>query len=324
MTTGSGRPVVAGPLWKAKHMDHAKITQVLESLPAAALSQHRFVRHYFYGPETKLRRVRTHLKRLRDDVTFDFLDKGLAVTTAARLDHEGLARSVGIMESSAAEVGLEYDGFEIVLDGVEAQTATEPFEDFVDPGSFVRFAISKGRFGYLLFLGGNKTDGYLFDCLALVDDGGAMPDVLARAPRLYRQPVQGMIDPFGVEVLGQATGLSYPIRVPFRMATDYPTPEEVATLAAQHGIAPERIERDWPVLLERLVAAGQSIGRGDPIAYAAELKRSGRITWTEGDPIRADHTSARPMLFGAHVTLDTLRAALTGGPDIVALTDAAS
>jgi hypothetical protein len=30
------------------------------------------------------------------------------------------------------------------------------------------------------------------------------------------------------------------------------------------------------------------------------------------------------MLFGAHVTLDSLRAALTGERDIVALTDAAS
>lgn len=304
-------------------MDHAKITTVLENLPAGALSQHRFVRHYFYGPDTRLRRVRTHLKRLRDDMMFEFMDKGLAVTAPARLDHDSLMQAVGIMESSAAEAGLEYDGFEIVLEGIEEQTATEPFEDFVDPGSFVRFAIVEGRFGYLLFLGGNKTDGYLFDCLALVDDGNATPETLARTPRLYRQPVQGMIDPFGVEVVGPAaTGLSHPIRVVFRMATDYPTPEEVAALAANHGIAPDRIEQDWPVLLERLVAAGESIGRGDPIAYTAELKRNGRITWTEGDTIPDSRTDARPMLFGAHVTLDSLRAALSGGPDVMALTDA--
>ncbi|MDP5336482.1 MAG: hypothetical protein NWR54_15995 [Paracoccaceae bacterium] len=305
-------------------MDHAKITQVLESLPAGALSQHRFVRHYFYGPDTRLRRVRTHLKRLSDDMMFDFLDKGLAVTAPARLDHDGLMQAVGIMESSAAETGLEYDGFEIVLDDVEDQAALEPLEDHVAPGSYLRFALGAGRFGYLLFLGGNKTDGYLFDCLALVDDGQATPEILAEAPRLYRQPVQGMIDPFGVEVTGTATGMTHPILVPFRLATDYPTPEDLAALAARHGMAPDRIEQDWPVLLERLVAAGQTIGRGDPIAYTAELKRNGRITWTEGDPIRADPTTARPMLFGAHVTLDSLRTALTGGRDIVALTDAAS
>ena len=305
-------------------MDHAKITQVLESLPAGALSQHRFVRHYFYGPDSKLRRLRTHLKRLSDDMMFDFLDKGMAVTTAVRLDHDGLAQSAGMMESSAAEAGLEYDGFEIVLDDVEDQVTLEPLEDHVAPGSYLRFALGAGRFGYLLFLGGNKTDGYLFDCMALVDDGKATPAVLAGAPRLYRQPVQGMIDPFGVEVVGRDEGLSHPITVQFRMATDYPTPEEVAVLAARHGIAPDRIEQDWPILLERLVAAGQSIGRGDPIAYTAQLKRNGRISWTEGDPIPRGQAGARPMLFGAHVTLDSLRAALTGGRDIVALTDAAN
>lgn len=305
-------------------MDHAKITQVLESLPTGVQSQHRFVRHYFYGPDTRLRRVRTHLKRLRDDMMFDFLDKGLAVTVPARLDHDGLMQSVEIMESGAAEAGLEYDGFEIVLDDVEDQAALEPLEDHVASGSYLRFALGAGRFGYLLFLGGNRTDGYLFDCLALVDDGKATPEVLAGAPRLYRQPVQGMIDPFGIEVTGTATGMTHPITVPFRMATDYPTPEEVAALAARHGIAPDRTEQDWPVLLERLVAAGQTIGRGDPIAYTGELKRNGRITWTEGDTIPRGQAAAWPMLFGALVTLDTLRAALTGGPDIVALTDAAS
>ena len=73
-------------------MDHAKIAEVLENLPAEALSQHRFVRHYFYGPDTRLRRLRTHLKRLSDDMMFESLDKGLAVTIPARLDHDGLMK----------------------------------------------------------------------------------------------------------------------------------------------------------------------------------------------------------------------------------------
>ncbi|MDX5400930.1 MAG: hypothetical protein LPJ93_00875, partial [Rhodobacterales bacterium] len=200
----------------------------------------------------------------------------------------------------------------------------EPLEDHVAPGSYLRLALGAGRFGYLLFLGGNKNDGYLFDCLALVDDGTATPGVLAGAPHLYRQPVQGMIDPFGVEVVGRDEGLRHPITVVFRMATDYPTPEEVAALAARHGIAADRVEQDWPVLLERLVAAGQTIGQSDPIAYRAELKRNGRITWTEGETLSRRQAGAWPMLFGAHVTLDSLRAALTGERDIVALTDAAS
>ncbi|MCA3448350.1 MAG: hypothetical protein INF93_16820, partial [Rhodobacter sp.] len=145
-------------------MDHFKIEGVLENLPAEALSQHRFVRHYFYGPDVRLRRLRTHLKRLRDDVMFEFLDKGLAVTVPVRLDHEGLMQSAEIMESSADDTGLEYDGFEIVLDDVEDQVTLERLEDHVAPGSYLRFALAEGRFGYLLFLGGNKTDGYFFEC----------------------------------------------------------------------------------------------------------------------------------------------------------------
>ena len=84
-TSAAAAPAV-GPIRKAKPKDHAKITQVLESLTTGVLSQHRFVRHYFHGPDTMLRRLRTHLKRLRDDMMFDVLDKGLAVTTAAQSD----------------------------------------------------------------------------------------------------------------------------------------------------------------------------------------------------------------------------------------------
>ena len=305
-------------------MDHSRIEGVLENLPAEALSQHRFVRHYFYGPDARLRRLRTHLKRLRDDVMFEFLDKGLAVTVPVRLDHEGLMQSAEIMESSADDTGLEYDGFEIVLDDVEDQVTLERLEDHVAPGSYLRFALAEGRFGYVLFLGGNKTDGYLFECFTLVDDGDSTPEKLAEAPHLYRQPVQGMIDPFGVEIVGQAKGLSYPITINFRMATDHPTPEEVAALATKHGIEPDRIERNWPLLLERMVAAGQTVGRGDPIVYTAQLKRNGRITWSEGNSLARGGGAEWPMLFGAHVTLDSLCAALTGGHDMVALTDAAN
>lgn len=305
-------------------MDHAKIAELLENLPAEALSQHRFVRHYFYGPDTRLRRLRMHLKRLRDDMMFEFLDEGLAVTVPARLDHDGLMQSAGIMKRSADDTGLEYDGFEIVLDDVEDQVTLEPLEDHVAPCSYLRFSLAGGRFGYLLFLGGNKTDGYLFDCFSLVDDGDSTPENLAEAPHLYRQPVQGMIDPFGVEIVGQAQGLSYPITINFRMATDHPTPEEVAALAVKHGIAPDRIEEDWLLLLERMVAAQQTLGRGDPIAYTAQLKRNGRITWAEGTTLVRGKAAEWPMLFGAHVTLDSLRAALAGRPDVVALTDAAN
>lgn len=305
-------------------MDHSKIMGVLENMPAEALSQHRFVRHYFYGPDTRLRRLRTHLKRLSDDMMFEFLDKGLAVAAPVRLDREGLMQSAGIMESSADDTGLEYDGFEVVLGDVEDQVALEPLEDHVPPSSYLRFAIADGQFGYLLFLGGNKTDGYVFDCFTLVNDGDSTPENLAEAPHLYRQPVQGMIDPFGVEIVGQAKGLSYPITINFRMATDHPSPEEVAALATKHGIEPDRIEKDWPLLLERMVAAGQTIGRGDPMVYKAQLKRNGRITWSEGNSLVRGGGADWPMLFGAHVTLDRLCAALAGGRDIVALTDAAN
>lgn len=305
-------------------MDNSKIMGVLENMPAEALSQHRFVRHYFYGPDTRLRRLRTHLKRLSDDMMFEFLDKGLAVTVPVRLDREGLMQSAGIMESSADDTGLEYDGFEVVLGDVEDQVALEPLEDHVPPSSYLRFAIADGQFGYLLFLGGNKTDGYVFDCFTLVNDGDSTPENLAEAPHLYRQPVQGMIDPFGVEIVGQAEGLSYPITINFRMATDHPSPEEVAALATKHGIEPDRIEKDWPLLLERMVAAGQTIGRGDPMVYKAQLKRNGRITWSEGNSLVRGGGADWPMLFGAHVTLDRLCAALAGGRDIVALTDAAN
>ncbi|MDO5647635.1 hypothetical protein [Paracoccus sp. (in: a-proteobacteria)] len=303
-------------------MDHAKIADLLRHLPAGAGTRRGYVTHYVYGPDARLRRMRTKIKRRHPVAMFAFANKGATITLPIRLEPDNLMQCAAFIDNSAVEAGLDYDGFTISLGEAPDQTAQEPLENHAPPGTYLRFALGAGRFGYVLFLAGNQKDGYIFDCLAQMDDGTSFPERLAEAPRLYRQPVQGMMDPAEVQVVGPAPGLRYPITVHFRMATDHPAPDELAALAAQYGVAPDRIEEDWLTLLERLAAAGRRISRSDPVASTPQLKRSGRIAWADGHALPRKNAAEWPMPFGNLITLDRLRAALTGGADIIALTDA--
>jgi len=301
-----------------------QVSQVLDAVPKELLSQHRFVEHYFYGPESKLRRVRARIKRTHADATFDLGDQALVVTTIEQLDQDALHATFEAMESYAANTGVEYDGFGVPLvDSAENRLELiEPFEKHFSPETYVRFPLDDARFGYILFLGGNMKDGgYLFDCLRLVDDGDATTDDLDKAPRLYHQPVQGMIDPLQVKPVGQSKTIKRPLRVRFRMETDFPTPEEHAEIVMAHGFDPAQVEQDWRPFFEHLRAAGQNLRRGIPNEYTAVLGLDNRISWVEGGPIEKTNTASLPMPFGSFVRINHLKEALIGGHDHLALID---
>jgi hypothetical protein len=300
-------------------MDRESIAQVLDSIPSEFLSQPRFVRHFFYGPLAKLRRIRTQLKRSRVDPVFDFGDAAMTAIVVEQLTLNALGQSVEELVSFAHDFGIEYDGFEVILNEQEIQAPLKPFEKYFAPGTYVRFPLGEDRFGYILFLGGNMKDGYIFDCLSLVDEGNSSPDTLDVAPRLYRQPVLGAIDPLRVEAIGRGQPIQYPLRIRFRMGTGFPTPEEVAAAAMEQGL--EHTDQNWPLILERLAAAKKTLRCGQPYEFIATLKSSNRIEWNDGPQIHV-FDGSEPMLFGSHARLESLAEALVGKYDTLALHDA--
>lgn len=298
-------------------MDRIQITAVLDQLPEELRATPRFVHHSFFGKEAKLRRLRSAIKRRYDDASFEMGENDLAVITLEVLTPDALLKAVTAMQDDAAAIGVDYDGFEIGTGAVEDLTTFAPLEEAAPPGSLLRFALGTGQFGYLHYLGGTQKEGVLVDCLALCDDGRADANTLAGAARLYRQPVLGVIDPLGVEVVGHAPVQTR--RIGFRVATDFPTPEEVDAEAQKIGFDVPLTPDQWDDVLQKLGHAGVSLRRGTPLYCEALLSADGKITW--GDTTDMPK-GANPMPFGAHVTLASLRQALTGEPDMVALNDA--
>lgn len=299
-------------------MDRTQITSVLDQMPAELLATSRFVHHSFFGPEAKLRRVRTAIKRRYSDAFFEMGQGDLAVTTVEVLTPDALFAAVSKMQDDAQVIGIEYDGFEIGLDSVDDCTNFAPLEQSFKPGSYLRFALGNGRFGYMQFLGGTQKDGVLVDCFALTDDGQSDVAALAQSKRLYRQPVLGVIDPEQVELVGHSAVDISP--VPFRVATEYPALEDVDALAAEHGFDVPLSAENWPALLDKLARSGTSLRRGDLYHCAASLTSKGRISWSETVPLD-DMTAPLPMPFGAHVTVETLDQALCRGMDVITLND---
>lgn len=302
-------------------MDQDRIDQVLNEVPTELRSESRRVRHFFFGRESALRRLRSQIKRMRDEATFDWHDSGLTVTTVEQLSPDLLGDSVAKMETCAADAKVEYDGFEIDLeDQGEPEVPVKSFEKYFPAGSYVRFRLDDRRFGYLHFLGGSSVDGgCIFDCLATVDDGSSTLDELTVAPRLYRQPVRGVIDPLRVELVGTEPRLN-PVTVRFRLMTSYPGPEEFDAAAAEYGFRTPLGKNDWPALLARLAEAGRTLSRGVSVEQIATLHPDGRVVWTDGLPISVSDGS-QPMPFGSFVRLESLTQALIHGEDVIALND---
>ena len=301
-------------------MEEQNIKQIIEAIPSDVREEARFVRHYFYGSKSALLRLRTRIKRQRHDAAFNLDEGAMAVTMADRMNSGVIKKTVDRFETLADEMGLEYDGFEIVLGDELQLDACPPFDQYFEPATYVRLPLGNDLFGYLLFVGGNQKCGYIFECLRLVDDGHSDPAKLDGAPRLYRQPVQGVIDPTRVEPVG-SSGKPPPRHIAFRVATGFPAPEEIVDVAQRLGIDPDLIESDWLLFLEHVKATGEKLRRGTPSEYVISFGPGNRVNWSEKGPIRAP-SELLPMPFGTHATIENLRDALLGRHDLLALNDA--
>jgi len=299
--------------------------ELIGALPEGVINEHRFVEHFFYGAERSLRRTRSIIKKKYDDALFDIENGAMKVTIASVLNQAAISADIEAMEIASELCGVEYDGLGVILEDVVSEHApVDPFHKHFSPGSYVKFTLTNNKTGYLLFIGGNEKDGYFFDCLSVVDDGKLTAKELDVAPRLYRQPVQGVFDPRKFQYVGSSELHKLPIVIRFKMSHGgWLTPEEIDKIANEYSFQTPLADADWLPLLKKVVDSGKKIYISDAVECAAHVSKNGKkVIWTDGEKIPADQPN-QPMAFGSYASFENLNAALTGDVDELALMDKA-
>jgi len=303
----------------------SKLTALaIDQLPIDAHGEFRLVTHYFYGKESKLRKARAKIKDFERNAIFDFKEGCLLVAYNLKLNQEALNSAVKKMEAISNDCSIEYDGYELALeDVIDSGKTFDSFSSAYQRNVYLKFRLSNGKIGYVLFVGGNDKDGLFFDCIASVDDGCLKERELDKMPRLYKQPVQGYFDPNIFELVGPS-GLPLRNSIKFRVAYgDYPSHEEMDNLATKYGFqAPLKDEDFFPFLFE-LSKKKVKICSRDYHELIFELGLNGKVKSKQGGLISKNSIDL-PMLFGSFARYENLDKALTGGYDELLLLDLTS
>lgn len=169
------------------------IERIIELLPTNILGGNNKTRHFFYGNSNSLNDIKKNIDNA--NIIFDYKNDALIVEINTVINKDDLWKLYQKFEELSSILKVDYDGFEVLIDGEENQQEFLPFEDFFKPLSYIKTQLSNNDYIYLLFLGGNKLDGYFFECLSLMDDGNSNTDVLDNTSRIFRQPIQGIFNP---------------------------------------------------------------------------------------------------------------------------------
>lgn len=301
----------------------SSVEKFISATPESLIGESRFVRHFFYGSDSKIRQVRRKIKDGYDNATFNMDSESMVVTIDSIISENTLTPVIENMEKIAELYGVEYDGFEVSTEDLVTELKPfDPFTDFFSPGSYVRLKLSNNKFGYLLFVGGNAKDSLFFDCIATVDDGNCSAKCLDEAPRLYRQPIQGIFDPHKCEFVGKSNRYHLPTKISFRLSYGHPSPEELDEIAREYGFQVPLADEDWLPLLKKVVESGRKIISTTSTGYIAYLDANNKVKWSEEVKIMSDQSDS-PMLFGSFARYEIIDAVLTGGLDEIALLDRA-
>lgn len=308
------------------------VQTVIESIPEDVLGKRRFVEHFFYAPENvtkevaerKLRKIRSKIKDLYENASFrlDLEDGSLIVTLDSVIDQDSLVGLYTKLKEVAEHVTVEYDGFGVMIDELVSEAPPfEPFENYFLPRSYIRLLLGNGKFGYLLFLGGDAKTGYFYECLSTSNTGDISIDELDNSPRLYKQFVQGVFDPLRCEMIGRSLAYLNECSACFRVLKGFP--EEIESIYRKYGFSSKDKdnEENWLQLLSKLVASGGRDFFCQPsYRYCVTIDKLGVAKWSELISIESGEIFSS-MPFGTLVRYENFNEALTGGLDELSLTD---
>lgn len=110
------------------------IERIIELLPKNILGSNNKTHHFFYGNGNSL----NDIKRNIDDANIIFDDKNdlLIVEINTIINKDDLWKLYQKFEELSSILKVDYDGFEVLIDGEENQQEFLPFEDFFKPLSY--------------------------------------------------------------------------------------------------------------------------------------------------------------------------------------------
>lgn len=303
-------------------MGNANMKNIIDLVPSDAINQSRFVRHFFYGAEKKLKAVRKNIKNINKDTFFDFNQDALIATMAVVVDQKTLSDLYEKLLSISAGAGVEYDGFEVLTeDQTNIEKPFEPFENYFKPWSYIRMPLSNGKFGYLLYIGGDSKNGYFYECIALTDDGKSNINALDAAPRLYRQIVQGYFDPSLFNLVGLSSSKKSMTNAKFRILEGALSPEDLQLIYEKYGFQSPFKDDDWLLLLGAVKKSkGTDFFAPSIYRISVSVGDDGSVNWSDIKKCE-DNEEVLPMPFGVIARHENINDALTGGLDLLSLID---
>lgn len=284
------------------------IERIIELLPKNILGSNNKTRHFFYGNGNSLNDIKKNI----DDANIIFDDKNnaLIVEINTIINKDDLWKLYQKFEELSSILKVDYDGFEVLIDGEENQQEFLPFEDFFKPLSYIKTQLSNNDYIYLLFLGGNKLDGYFFECLSLVDDGNANTDVLDNTSRIFRQPIQGIFNPKIFNQVGFSEK-KLPISFRFRLIEDNTTPKQIDEIYNKYNID-ESENNSWVYALKKIVESkSDELSCKSTMQYQVVLSPKGKVKWGHLLPLLIDKNTEETdiaMPFGSLLDYNKLNA----------------
>lgn len=303
------------------------VNKITEANPSLA-NETRIARFYFEGNTKLLSKLRVALKAQGVQVEKSSVD--LVVLDTVIVNTTSIESKLAEYESIALAHGVTLDGFEVAVNDLLQERPRLPeFDKYHKPGSMLAYKLSKGGFGYFIYLGGNiKSGGYVFDFIDF-HSANLEYDVnkIACYPRLYRQPlVMVYIDPRAVIPIG-------------RIAVDYSNVNssgiyykclmgmEAYQTLIDNGVYAEGedfpLDREIDVLLD-YVAAGRVFHLKNWYSiFSYTFTKNGRCRVKEEYTGQRDQRFDRAYQYGVILTMEFVESRLLKeNRDLVYLTDA--
>lgn len=282
---------------------------IVDLLPKDILNRNNKTRHFFYGSSNSLKNIKENIDNA--DVIFDNEIDALIIEINTTINTKNLWKLYQKFEELSSMFKVDYDGFEVVIENKENQQELLPFEDFFKPLSYIKTRLSNNNYVYLLFLGGNKLDGYFFECISLMDNGNSNTNILDNASRVFRQPIQGIFNPKIFSLVGFSEK-KLPISFYYRLIEDNMTPEQIDEIYNKYNIN-ESENNSWIYVLEKIVKSkSDDLSCKSTMQYRVTLNSKGKVKWSNLLPLLIDKNTKEsdiPMPFGSlldHNKLNTI------------------
>ena len=304
-----------------------KISQLIKGIGPELFGKKRLIDHLFFGRSVVSKSlIEKIVEEYPNAIVIDGCDS-LTVTVATTISEDRLHEDYIKMEAIASYFGVDYDGFEVSLQSdqsVDQKVCRDiDLHEHYKPGSYLRVNLDGSKFGYVLFLGGSKAYGSIFEVLSVVCTKEDQPNNLDDLDRLYRQPVLGFLDVDSVEYVSSSNRAVLPAEVLFRLELNYPELDLLESLVAINDWKDGLDGEEYIKFIDYCVRKGHIKKRDGAYkgrAACYKLNRTGRLSSKE---IYLEVTGDihPPLPWGIFLDENRLASVLLNGVDEIKILD---